>query len=201
MAQNLKYNNAFKVPFMCSLEINWWVFGVRGLISTILGTLAILKPASTIIILTVIFGAYALVDGVFSIISGINKAQKKYRWAGLVFSGILGLLTGLITLTIPHIVFISLTFFLMTSFAFWAISTGIFEIITAIRLAREVPGELLLGASGVLSVILGVFMLFLVSIDLLVSAATIGLIIGFNAVAEGVLLLLLAFKLRQLKRA
>jgi uncharacterized membrane protein HdeD (DUF308 family) len=89
----------------------------------------------------------------------------------------------------------------MTSFAFWAISTGIFEIITAIRLAREVPGELLLGASGVLSVILGVFMLFLFWINFLASAAIIGLIIGFNAMAEGVLLLLLAFKLRLLKRA
>ena len=66
MAQNLKFNNAFKIPFVYSLEANWWVFGLRGLISTILGTLAILKPASTMIILTVIFGAYALVDGVFS---------------------------------------------------------------------------------------------------------------------------------------
>jgi uncharacterized membrane protein HdeD (DUF308 family) len=40
----------------CSLEANWWVFGLRGLLSIAFGILTTYMPLSTILVFTIMFG-------------------------------------------------------------------------------------------------------------------------------------------------
>ena len=42
----------------------WWIFLLRGIFSIIFGVLAFVMPGLTIATLVIIWGAYALVDGV-----------------------------------------------------------------------------------------------------------------------------------------
>jgi uncharacterized membrane protein HdeD (DUF308 family) len=55
---------------------NWWTFIVRGIFALIFAILAFALPVSAILALTIVFGAYALIDGIFGIISGVRKIKK-----------------------------------------------------------------------------------------------------------------------------
>ena len=77
--------------------------------------------------------------------------------------------------------------------AAWAIVTGIFEIVGAIRLRREIEGEWSLILGGALSVLFGVL---LIVIPAPAGILSLVWLIGAYAVAFGVLLLILAFRLR-----
>ena len=80
--------------------------------------------------------------------------------------------------------------------AFWAVATGVFEIVAAVRLRRYIEGEWLLALSGVLSILFGVALVIMPMAGLL----AVAWLVGFYAVFFGVLQLALGFELRRWAR-
>src|SRR5215510_16405660 len=117
------------MPFSAvrTLSEHWWVLLLRGLLAIAFGIMAFAWPGVTLAVLVLLFGAYALVDGIFEVIAGFRA-----KWWGLVFLGILGIAAGVITFMWPHITAIALLWLI----AFWAIVVGIMQISAAIRLRR-----------------------------------------------------------------
>jgi len=76
--------------------------------------------------------------------------------------------------------------------ASWAIITGVSEIMLAIRLRKEIEGEFWLGLAGVLSVLFGIF----AALSPLISFLALTWLIAGYAIAFGVILILLAFRVR-----
>ncbi|WP_051908385.1 HdeD family acid-resistance protein [Candidatus Odyssella acanthamoebae] len=198
MEKNL--NNVSDSADLSSLQSNWWAFALRGILSLLFGGMAIYMPLTTMVTMTIIFGAYSIVDGIFSLVSGINRLSKKQRWGTLVLNGLIGVVSGLVALIMPQITSIGITIFLWTMISIWSITTGLVEIRAAVRLRQEIQNEWLLGLNGVLSVVLGIIILVLLWVNPLISVLTLGLLIGSNFVASGIVLLLLAFKLRNRKK-
>jgi len=166
----------------------WWLLALRGVAAIIFGILAFAVPEVTLLVLVLLFGIYALIDGVLAIVSAFQQRQENDRWWVVLLEGLAGVAAGVVTLLFPD----AATLFLLILIAVWAIFTGIMETIAAIRLRREIENEWALGVTGVLSVILGVLLL------INPGAGALGLIwvIGAYAVIAGVLMLYLAFKLR-----
>ena len=77
--------------------------------------------------------------------------------------------------------------------AAWAIVHGVFEIVAAIRLRKEIKNEWLLILSGALSVVFGIFMI----VNPGAGALAVLWLIGVFAVAYGALLVVLSFKLKK----
>jgi uncharacterized membrane protein HdeD (DUF308 family) len=168
------------------LAHNWWTLALRGVAAVIFGILAYLWPGITFTVLVLFFGAYALWDGVFALI-GAFRTQGERRWA-LVLVGLAGIAAGLVTFLWPG----AATLAILTIIAAWAILTGIFEIIAAIRLREEIEGEWLLLLSGLLSVLFGIALAIWPAARLV----AVTWMIGAYAIIFGILLILLGFRLR-----
>jgi uncharacterized membrane protein HdeD (DUF308 family) len=184
-------------PALCSLSKNWKAFLWRGIFAVILAALAWLMPAESVLALTIVFGAYSFSDGVFGLWSGYKNMRKGESWGWLIFSGLLGIATGLIVLASPFVATFVLTVFLWTMIAFWSISSGVMEIVAAIRLRKEITGEWLLILSGVISILLGAAVTWFLLTTPAGSVLALGWLLGVYAAIFGVTMILLAFKLRK----
>ena len=170
------------------LARNWWALALRGLFAVVFGLLAFALPGPTLVALVILFGAYSLVDGIFALVAAVRAAEAHERWWLFVLEGIAGIAAGLITFMWPGITALVLLYLI----AWWALITGIFEIAAAIRLRKEITGEWVLALGGVASVIFGLILLFRPG----TGALAVVWLIGTYALVFGLLLLLLAFRLR-----
>lgn len=173
------------------LAHNWWMAALRGVAAVLFGLAALIWPGITLQVLVLLFGAYALVDGVFALVAALANLAGAYRW-WVLLEGIAGIIAGVLTFVYPNVTAIALLYLI----AGWAIATGIFEILAAIELRKEIEGEGWLILSGLLSVVFGV----IVALQPQAGALAIVWLIGIYAIAFGVFLLLLGFRLRNLDK-
>lgn len=175
-------------PMLQTLARNWWLLLLRGLAAVGFGVLAIIWPGVTVLWMVLIYGFYALADGVLAIVVAIRGGSAAPR-AWLVITGLAGMAAGALTFAWPGVTALVLVFFI----AAWAIVTGVMQIVAAIRLRKEIEGEWLLVAGGVVSVIFGI-VLFARPGEGVIALA---LVVGGFAVAYGVLLVAFALRLRK----
>jgi uncharacterized membrane protein HdeD (DUF308 family) len=185
----------------CSLSGNWWAFVLRGVAALIIAVLAFMMPAESLLALTLVFGAFAFADGVFGLVAAIRNIRKGDKWGWLMFSGILGIATGVIVVVSPFAATLVLAIFLWTSIAVWSIFSGILEIMAAIRLRKEIKGEIWLVLSGLLSVVLGIIVTWMLLTRPLESFLALGWLLGFYAAFFGAMMLLLGLRLRRANHA
>jgi uncharacterized membrane protein HdeD (DUF308 family) len=166
---------------------NWWALALRGAVAILFGIIAIVWPGITAAALVLLFGAYALVDGVFALIAGLRLAARHGRSGPLLVEGILNLLIGLIVFCWPAAALVALIYMI----AFWAILSGVVLIMAGMALIR-LSGELLLVVAGALSILLGV-VLFITP-----AAGVVALSwwFGIYALLFGVALVSAAFRIR-----
>ena len=173
-----------------TMKRGWWFLVLRGIFAVLFGVLAFVQPGITLEALVLLFGAYSLVNGVFTLALAFRAPKGMSGKGTLVFLGLLGIAAGILTFFYPGITALSLLWVI----AFWAILTGIFEIVAAVKLRKELSNEKLLVLSGALSVAFGVIAILMPN----AGALSIVWLIGTYATLFGVLLLTLAFRMRAL---
>jgi uncharacterized membrane protein HdeD (DUF308 family) len=177
---------------------NWAWFLVRGVIALLLGLIALFAPGVTVFAFALVFAAFSFADGVTQLIAGIRGATHKSQLYGsLIFGGIIGIAIGVLFVISPIVSTAVYTLMLVILIAFWALVTGALEVAAAARLRRAISGERLLGLSGVLSILLGLALLALVLAEPGLTMLSIGWLIAFYAFASGIVLIVLAFRLRR----
>jgi uncharacterized membrane protein HdeD (DUF308 family) len=171
-----------------TMKGGWWLLVLRGVCALLFGVLTFAWPGITLVTLVLLFGAYALVNGIFTLGLALRAPKGSPGTGTLVLLGLLGVAAGILTFFYPGITALSLLWVI----AFWAIFTGVFEIAAAIKLRRQMSNEWFLILSGALSVLFGVLVLVMPS----AGALSIIWLIGAYAILFGVLLLTLAIKMR-----
>jgi uncharacterized membrane protein HdeD (DUF308 family) len=174
------------------LAYNWWTVGLRGLLAIIVGVIALFFPVVTLVFLIALFGCFALLEGLFLLVAGIRSRKSNQRWWALILQGILGLGAGALAFLAPMATAIALIYLV----AVWAVASGVIEIIAAIRLRKAIEGEWLLILDGAVTIIFGLALALAPNVGLLVWMWMIG---GFK-LASGILLIILAFKLKKFRR-
>ncbi len=175
-----------------ALANRWWIFLIRGLAGVIFGILAIVYPGAALVALTILFGAYAFVDGIFALAAAFTGIGGT-RWWALLLEGILGLVVAFYVWTQPTFS----TVVLVYAVAFWAVITGIIEIVAGFQLRDVIKNEWLYILAGVVSIIFGI----LVFRDVDAGAFAIAWTIGIYAIIFGVMQLGLAFRLNGMRTA
>lgn len=170
-----------------ALARNWWLFLIRGILAVLFGLLAFAWPQLTLVTLVLLYGAYAFVDGLTAVWVGVSSRA----WGVLLF-GILGIIVGIYTFFYPGVTAILLLYLI----AAWALVRGIFEIITAIQLRKEISYEWSLIISGLISIILGIVL----AANPGAGALAMVVVIGAFALAFGVMMIILAIRVRGLPK-
>ena len=169
---------------------SWKTLAARGIVGLLFGVVALSWPTIKLTELVILFGGYALLDGVLALATGAHlRARVAHRW--------LHLLEGFIGVGIGLAVFLSTgitTLLLVDLIGVWAVATGVLEIAMAVRLRHELPGEVLLVVAGASSALLGVLMLLWP----VTGAFIIVILLGCYALFFGTAILMLAIRLRRL---
>ena len=180
-------------PMLHALAKGWWLLLLRGIAAIVFGVLAFVWPGLTLVTLVLFYGAFALVDGVIALVAAFTGGAKPLPTWWLVVVGLLGIAAGIATFVMPGITAILLVLFM----GVWALVHGIFEIIGAIQLRKEIDNEWMLILSGVVSVLFGVIVL------IAPGARALGLIraIAAYSIVFGISFVALALPLRNHKHA
>ena len=128
-------------------------------------------------------------DGLVAVFSAFTSDAKSENWWWLILEGVFGVLIGLLTLFQPAAVGQAW----LVLIAAWAIITGLFEVVTAVRLRKAIEGELWLILGGVVSVLFGLLVLIYPASG----AFAIGFMVGIYAILFGALFIALALRLRR----
>lgn len=176
-----------------ALTARWWTLVLRGIAAILFGVLAFVVPEGSLLALVLLWGSFAVVNGVFALALAVTRGRAGMRWGWLLFEGTASIAAGVLTFVWPGIT----AQVLLIVIAAWAVLTGSAEIAAAIRLRHVITDEWLLAASGVLSIAFGA---------LLVAAPESGALalvwmIGAYAVIFGILLISLGVRLNQLRRS
>lgn len=183
----------FDVGATVALARWWWTFVLRGALAILFGVVAFLAPGLGLGILVGLFAAYAIIDGVGSLIAGVSGRRTDRSWWIEILEGIAGIAAGAIAIAFPGFAAEALLIII----AAWAIVTGAFEIIAAIRLREEIRGEGWLALAGVASILFGV-VLFLFPAA---GALSVVWLIGSFSFVFGAFLVLLGLRLRGVHEA
>lgn len=170
----------------------WWALVLRGLAAIVFGALALAWPGLTLTVLVALFGAYALVNGVFAVVAAIGGRRHTDQWGLLLVEGLLGIVIGALTWVAPGITAAALLLYI----AVWSLFTGVLQIGAAVRLRKEIRGELWLGLAGALSIAFGMMMLAYP----VAGALSVVWLIGAYSIAFGIALTALGFRVHSLGR-
>ena len=171
-----------------TLKTSWWLLVLRGVAAVLFGVLAFAWPGLTAEVLVILFGAYSLVNGFFTLGLAMRAPKGTPGIGTLVLLGVIGVAAGVVTFFYPGITAISL----LSVIAAWAILTGILEIAVAIKLRQQLSNEWMLMLSGALSVAFGVLVIAMPN----AGALSIIWLIGIYAILFGITMLAVAFKLK-----
>jgi uncharacterized membrane protein HdeD (DUF308 family) len=175
------------------LRRTWWLLLLRGLMAIAFGVLSWVQPGISLAALVMLFGVYALIDGVAGVWASLAGRKDDGHWWVLLLWGLVGVGVGTLTLLAPGITALALLFYI----ALWAVATGVLQIVAAVRLRKEIEGEWMLGLGGLASVAFGVVLMA----RPMAGAVALLWIIATYAIFFGLLLVVLAFKARRFGRA
>lgn len=185
--------NELTNPNISQLADRWWTLPIRGAAAILFGVLTFVAPGISLVSLVIVWGAYAIVDGVVNLMTAYRGARAGRPWGWLLFEGIVSVGAGVLTFVWPAITALAL----LAVIAGWAVLTGIAEIAAAVRLRKQIQGEWLLALSGIVSIGFGAALLLFPG----AGALAVLWMIGAYSIVFGVLLGALGFRLRNWRRA
>ena len=171
------------------LTRSWWLILLRGIASILFGIAAFVWPGLTVLALTLLYGAFAMADGILSLgaaLTGSGERSIPTWW--LVVIGLLGIAAGTVAFLWPGLT----AFALVIMIGAWAVAIGVMQIIGAIWLRHEIEDEWLLIAAGILSVLFGAAVLLKPG----AGALALAWAIGTFAILSGILLVAFALRIK-----
>ena len=187
MSATVPPNTAASFP---SLAKKIWIFAIiRGVLGIIFGLIALFAPIATAVVLAIVIGVWAIVDGVFDIVEAIRHRGSSSMALRIVL-GAVSILFGILVLVWPGMSLGILVIFV----GIWAIIIGVLQIVASVR-HRAVPNSGWVWGiiGGALAILFGILVLIRPGAGLV----SIIWIIGIWAIVWGITLIVLGVQLRK----
>lgn len=166
---------------------NWWLVLLRGLLAVIFAICVFAWPGIALFSLILAFGLWAGIDGIFALFAAFGP-NVQHRWVFLL-EGIVGIAAAIVAFRYPGLTGLTLLFLI----AWWAIVTGVLEIVAAFQLRKKISNEWWLALAGAASILFGVLLL----INPGPGALAVLWIIAIYALVFGIAMIVLSFRLRK----
>ena len=173
-----------------ALASGWWLLLLRGIVSVLFGVFAFLAPGLGLAVILGTLAAWLALDGAFTLwqaitgrpaMLGVRRPGTGWLWV----DGLISLLAAAVLLMMPIVSAIVLVLLV----GGWSIAAGIFRMVLAWR-----SGSWLLALWGALSLLVGLWFVASPGPGLL----ALIWVVAIQAVAGGLLLLGLSFRLRRI---
>jgi uncharacterized membrane protein HdeD (DUF308 family) len=132
----------------------WWMTLLRGLFWIVFGIVILATPGISLLTLTLALGIVMFLDGIINVVNAFSGRKEHDDWWVLLLVGLAGIGVGILTFYNPAVTALAVVFYV----AIWAIATGLLEIVAAVRLRRQIQGEVWLALAGIASVVFGVLL-------------------------------------------
>ena len=175
----------------------WWIMLIQGIAALILGVLLLNNPLSTLFTIVIFLGVFWVVGGVFDIIGAFMRRKSDKGWFWELIGGVISIVAGLFLLGNPVASVALLPVTVAIIIGAMAIVSGIFNIIWAIRVRNEIQGEAWIILWGVISIILGIWILSAP----LGSAISLVFVAAILAIIAGIAMIIMSFRLRSVAKA
>ena len=172
---------------------HWWLFVLRGLVAIAFGLLVLMRPGVTIVALMVFVAAYALADGIVTIVSALRLRQVFDRWWVLLIQGLISAVFGVLAFAYPGL---SLLYIVV-----WVSLWMLFAAMAQFLLARA---QRAMGGSSLWATLGGIISLVLAVLAWVYPGRTILLVVSLMAwfaLFGGAVQLIVAFRVRSLTGA
>ena len=173
----------------------WWLLLLRGILAIVFGIIAILAPGAALTGVAIVYGAYALVDGITAVVHAVQIRASNPRWGWLLVSGVLSALAGLAALILPGLIGAFGGLVILWTIAIWSFITGIMGLRSAAGV-HSGRAKTVAIVSGIVSILFGVLLAILVLVT--PGAAVLSLVwtVGIWAIIFGVMLVATAIMVR-----
>jgi len=173
----------------------WWLILIRGILAIAFGVIALIAPGAALTAVAIVFGAYALIDGIATVMHGIRVRKTNPRWGWLVAEGVLSGIAGLIALILPGLVGTVGGLVVLWTIVIWSIISGIMGLRSAAG-AESGRAKTWGIVAGILSLVFGVILA--IAVLLTPGATLISLIwtVGIYAILFGITLVVTAIYVR-----
>ena len=171
----------------------WKLIMVRGFALLLAGLILLLFPQGTLTVLVIIMGVYWLVDGIVTTFKSIKGRKIHAAWGWGIFTGVLGIIAGLVVLSQPVFSAILTTSLLVWFLGIIAIIYGISGLVTGIRLRKQTKGEWTTILGGLISILFGIILITSPFVSVLVIIKAIGVI----SLIGGIIILVMPFRIKK----
>jgi uncharacterized membrane protein HdeD (DUF308 family) len=161
----------------------------KGFVLLLTGLILVIFPQATLTTLIVIIGIYWFIDGILTIFRAFKDKESYNGWT--LFSGILGVLAGILILAKPYLSTVLSASLIMWFIGISALIYGVSSLFSGIKLPKNTMGKSTMIFGGLFSIIVGVALMS----SPYFSALTIINIIGIVAIIGGVSILFLAYSI------
>jgi uncharacterized membrane protein HdeD (DUF308 family) len=170
------------------LARSWWILALQGFVALLFGVLALLWPGLTLLWLVALFAAYAIISGAVALYGAVTNRTMDKGWWLILLLGLVSVAAGMLAIFYPGLTALALVLLMGAN----ALFTGILQIAVAIRLRKAVRNEWLLILAGIASIVFGAVVLVFPG----AGALALVWLVSFYAVLSGVLLLSLAYRVK-----
>ena len=165
------------------------MFLFRGLAAILFGVVALVWPKITLAALVLVFGIFAIINGITAVAAAI-RGRHEAHWGTLLFEGLLSIAVGVVALIWPGITALAFLFLI----AAWAILTGILELVAPLSFPMSVGRGLLSALAGIVSIVFGV----LIAAQPAAGLLAVVWMIGIYAILVGIMHIVVYFESRSL---
>ncbi len=165
---------------LTELSKSWWLFLLRGLAAIVFGILVFIWPTQGWSALVILFGVFALLDGIVTLVTGVEFHKYFDGWWAVVLEGVVGIVIGGLTLVWTGTAG-QVLYYLVAA---WMALTGIGELVTAIRFRSYIPGEWSMVFTGILSIVSAVLMFVFPGAGLVALVWVIGIFAIFYGIMQ-----------------